>query len=260
MSHRDDALRDLDGARILDAMRWAARSAAARTLADFSEAAGHDARWLGLTRHILLEDRLDRVFSLGRYYVPEGADAATGMDVVVAELTQEDIASMPVIPPGTVKRANIQGSPGWTTGKHHFLIQSFQPGEVDEIRWERKSETKQEVARQPNPDAPALLEIPPAMRPVPIINVALDAPVLVLAHSLNPINGSSELYLGLPSITLEHDGSWHWRHALHDQRPSGPGAQIPTPNHPASPNDVPDAPVRLRDQKPGRESLEEERA
>jgi hypothetical protein len=260
MTYRRDALRDLDALKVLDAMRWAARSAGARTLADYSEAAGHDALYLGVTRHTLLKDRLDRVFSLGRYFVPEGSDAAAGMDVVVAELTHEDIASMPVIPPGAVKGASIHGSPGWSTGKHHFLIQSFPPGGVDAIRWERKSETKQLVARQPNPDVPVLFDLPPSMRPAPIIDVALDAPVLVLAHSLNAADGSSELVLGLPSDGLEHGECWHWRESLRDQGPFGSGAQIPAPPQPASPNDVPDAAVRLRHQHTGRESLEEGRA
>jgi hypothetical protein len=252
MTYQDDALRRLDESGVLDAIRWAAHSAGARTLADFSEAAGHDAAWLGTTRHVLFKDRLDRVLSLGKYYVPKGSDWAAGMDVVLAELTPGDIASMPVVPPGTVTRANIHGSPGWSTSEDHFLIQSFQPGKVDQIRWERKSETKQEVARQRSPDALTLFELPAQTLQVQTIDVAPNAPVLVVAHALNPTDGRSELYLGLPSSDHLQGRPWHWRCALHYRHPPGPGAQLPLPRHPTGPNDVADAPVRLRNQEPER--------
>jgi hypothetical protein len=252
-TYRENALQRLRAARILDAILWAARSAAARTLADFSEAADHDAAWLGTTRHVLFRDRLDRVFSLGRYSVPQGSDSAAGIDVVLAELTPQDISSMPAIPPGTVTRANMHGSPGWSTGEDRFLLQAFRPGKVDKIQWQLKSETKQEVARQQSPDVIVLFELPAQASHTPATDVATDALVLVLAHSLNPTTGQLELYMGLPSSDRQQNKAWHWRHALHNQPPSGPGVQLPQPQHPASPNGVPDAPVRLRNREPARE-------
>lgn len=71
MSGRDDLVSTLDRAGVLVGIRWAYLSAAGRVLEDYSEAAGHDATWVGVTRFTLFRDRLDRVFSCRRYAAAE---------------------------------------------------------------------------------------------------------------------------------------------------------------------------------------------
>lgn len=246
MSYKTEALKALEECGVLDAMLWAAKSAGDRTLADYSEDAGHDGRWLGLTRHILLDDRLNRAFALGKYALPEEFDGATGADIVLAELSDNDRRTMPAIKPHTVKRANLQGSPGWSIGEHHFLIQSFHPGEVDSIRWQVLSETKQAVAAQPNPDEPPLFDLQENSEQTPTVEVSSDSPILVLAHSLDPTTGASELYLGLPCLDSVNGKSWHWRKPLHKQPPTGKGIKTYSVSHSDNPNDIADVEVRLR--------------
>lgn len=256
MSYETEALKALEKCGVLDAMRWAARSAADRTLADYSEDTGHDGRWLGMTRHILLEDRLNRVFALGKYALPEELDPAAGADIVLAELSKNDRRTIPAIKPHAVKRANVQGSPGWSTGEYHFLIQSFQPGEVDSIRWQALSETKQAIAAQPNPDEPPLFDLKANSEQTPAVEVPSGSPVLVLAHSLDPSTGASGLYLGLPCLDPAKGKSWHWRIPLHKQPPAGGGIKTyPVPRS-DNPNDVADVEVRLRPRSAANDSGE----
>ena len=85
MSERQDVITSFEGAGVLPGIRWAYLSATARVSGDYSEAAGHDATWVGITRFTLFRDRLDRVFACGRYAVREGADAELSLDVLHAE-------------------------------------------------------------------------------------------------------------------------------------------------------------------------------
>jgi hypothetical protein len=87
MSYQDETLRELTALGVLDALRWAAASASARALSDYSEPAGYNATTLGTDRHHLLVDRIDRVFSLGKYFIPSGEDSGAGLDLVFIELT-----------------------------------------------------------------------------------------------------------------------------------------------------------------------------
>jgi len=246
VTYRSETIQDLAGLGVLGALRWAASSATTRVLADYSEAAGYNATSLGMNRHVLLQDRLDRVFSLGKYYIPEGADASLGLDLVFAELSAYDIDSFPALLPGVAKRADIHGSPGWRIGQHHFLLQSFTPGGVDEIRWIQKSPTKQQIARQLNPDQEPLFEMPSDVIP-PLVFDDIATPILVLAHSLNPYTSTAEWFLGLPrTADYEDDGPWYWLYDLHNQQPIGGGSYIPTPQSPLDPNDIADGYACLR--------------
>lgn len=237
-------------------MLWAKRSSDGRTLADYSEEAGHDGQWLGTTRYVLLKDRLNRVFTLGEYALPEGSDPALGADVVLTGLSENDQRTMPTIEQGVVKRANLRGSPGWSTGKYHFLIQSFSPGGIDEIRWQSHSETKQAIAARPNPDEPQLFALDASSDSTPPVEVPHDSPVLILAHSLNPLTGAAELYLGLPCLDPAKGVSWHWRIPLHNEPLAGGGIKSRPMSPVDDPNDVADVEVHLRPRSASNDSGE----
>ena len=86
MTEKTDLIAKLQAAEIFNGIRWAYASAVSRTLADYSEDAGHDSAWLGSTRYTLFRDRLDRVFSCGKYGLQSGEDSAAGLDLVRIEL------------------------------------------------------------------------------------------------------------------------------------------------------------------------------
>ena len=139
-------------AGVLAGIRWSYVAATSRVLDDYSEAAGHDATWAGMTRFTYFRDRLDRVFACGRYAVPAGSDAAISLDVLHAELTERDIETMPQLSTDLVMRADLNGSPGWAWQDWRWLLASCVFGKIDELPWPRKSPTKQRVAQQHNPD------------------------------------------------------------------------------------------------------------
>lgn len=248
-----DRLRE---ARVTDAITWAYASAIERTLLDYSEDAGHDASWLGQTRHILFRDRLDRVFSCGRYALVPGADDSEGLDLVHAQLTDRDIATMPALAPDLVSRGNLNGSPGWVFQDFRFLLASSLVGKIDSVPWTQKSPTKQQVARQSNPEPPPTLfdDLPPEVVGglVALTAGPLDLDTYVVSHSLDPINDRRELVFGLPRLNSGGGDAWHWYEDLLASPPR-PGGQRPNEPVEPSPSDIPDAPVRLR-RKPAEES------
>jgi len=113
MNEHDEVIKGFEDAGVLDGIRWAYQSATSRVLADYSEAAGHDSTWVGTTRFVLFRDRLDRVFSCGRYSVGTDSVVEASLDLLHAELTFVDVSTMPQLPSGLVIRANLNGSPGW---------------------------------------------------------------------------------------------------------------------------------------------------
>jgi hypothetical protein len=115
---------DLEAASVLAGVRWAYTSATALTLEDYSEAAGHDAAWLGNTRFTLFRDRLDRVFACGRYVLKPGSDATASLDLLRAELSDHDIATLPPLAPDLMCRSDLNGSPGWVWQGWRFLLTS----------------------------------------------------------------------------------------------------------------------------------------
>jgi hypothetical protein len=268
MREQDEALRDLSAAHVLDGLRWSARSSVARTMEDFDPDTGHDQGWLGYTFHKLLKDRLDRVFSCGRYAVsapdesgleeleeleesvPE--DAEVGLDVLGAGLTQRELDTMPRVAPGVVSRADLNGSPGWRSGSWRWLLASFAYGGADRILWPRKSPTKRRVAAQPDPDQLAF-DLDAMGLPVLAELARADGTdgtkTLVLGHALDPDSGRAELPLGRPRLNSGGGDAWHWRTDLLSDGPAGGGqfgfAGRASPDPPSS-EDVADAPVRLR--------------
>ena len=99
----------------------------------------------------LFRDRLDRVFACDRYSLGAGSEPAAGLDILYAELTERDVATLPIIDPELVYRSDIDGSPGWTSAALRFLLASCRFGQIDQILWSQKSPTKQRVAKQSNP-------------------------------------------------------------------------------------------------------------
>jgi len=84
-----------------------------------------------------------------------------------------------------------------------FLLASGVFGKLDQLSWPRKSPTKQQVARQYNPEPPqptlfetfaseeiAGLEIAPQG------DLELDLPTYVVAHSVDPLGRQMELVYG----------------------------------------------------------------
>ena len=159
MAEQQDVIEGLTAAGVLTGIRWAYESATRRSLEIYSEADGHDSAWLGHTRFTLFRDRLDRVFACERYAVPT-ADGRLDVDVLCAELSERDLATMPRLAPGLVRRADLRGSAGWAYRRHWFLIASAEFGRLETLPWQEKSVTKQLVAMQPSPDLrqPSLFE------------------------------------------------------------------------------------------------------
>jgi hypothetical protein len=241
--------------RVLDAIRWAFMSAVRRTAADYDEDTGHDALWVGVNRYVLFRDRLDRVFSLGRYVVADDAEANAGLDVVTGGLTDEDIRTMPQIAPGLVTRSDVKGSPGWQFGGIRWLLSSAPIGEVNGIDWSRKSPVKQRAASQPDPDAKLVTllhlalddEVAAELLKRSDENSEMDIPTLIVAHAQDVDTDRQQLILGLPSHASETGDSWAWRQNLLGGRPPEGGVPVGPPAvSPDDSGDVADAPVRLR--------------
>lgn len=257
MSEQEDALQDLEGTRVLDGLRWAAQSSAERVLSDFDADTGHDQGWLGYTHHKLLKDRIDRVFSCGKYAVPSPDEDAAGMDVLGAGLSQQDLLDMPHVSTGVVLRDDLNGSPGWRTREWRWLLASFRYGDGERIPWPQKSPTKQRVAAQPQPDQlafdaeqmgmPGLADVLADLSQLPVAPTT----TLVMGHSLDPFAGGLQLPFGRPRLNHGGGDCWYWMTDLLDGwNPAGGRGRLGGAGSPAGPgpNVVPDAPVRLRRQ------------
>lgn len=263
MSEREDVIASFEESGVLSGIRWAFVSATGRVFGDYSEPAGLDATWVGITRFTLFRDRLDRAFACGRYAVRDGADAGLSLDVLQAELTERDIATLPRLAPDLVRRADLNGSPGWAWQGWRWLLASSAYGKVDELPWPQKSPTKQRVARQRNPDPnQASLfddfaddEVPGLAALVAAATHQLDRETLVVAHSQDVDHDGRELVIGRARLNVGGGDAWHWRHDLLDVPPSQGGRGSITKPGPTGAETVPDAPVRLRRlgvEEPGR--------
>jgi hypothetical protein len=255
MSEQDDAISDLRGNDVLPGLAWAWTSARRQTLQSFDPETGHDQGWLGYNAFKVLVDRLDRVFSLGRFMVPEDEDPALGADLVAQGLTSGEFERMPRLLPGTVVRDDLNYSPGWRSGGWRILLQSYGGRDIDQIPWPQKSRTKRRVANQPRPDQPMLplevLDLRMAFDALEDLSELAPAErvivTLVGAYSIDAVTGESAFYLGHPRLNVHGGDAWHWRVLVEDGTSAGPGRRMPasTPSGtPSSP--VADAPVRLR--------------
>ncbi|MEN8671743.1 hypothetical protein [Nocardioides sp.] len=253
MSERERILSSLGKTDVLWGIRWAYESAARRTREDYDDPTGHNATWVGINRWILLCDRLDRVFSCGRYATREHSPGAVGLDILYATLTDEEQATFPHIPPGTVVRDDLVGSPGWSNGDVRWLLASAEFGGVDEINWSRRSQVKQRTAKQIDPDndqlsiLDVLMDDPGAAKLREALERAIefDITTLVVTHTHDIDTNDRELYLGLPSME-DRDTAWAWKENLLTAPPADGGRQTPPASEPDGPSNVPDAPVRLR--------------
>jgi hypothetical protein len=254
VSEQRDLVAALEAAGVLAGIRWAFCSAADRVLDDYSEAAGHDATWLGITRFTLFRDRLDRVFSCHRYALDQAIDGSTGLDILRAELSERDIAAMPRLDPDLVERSDLNGSPGWAWQGRRWLLASAPFGKIDTLPWPERSQTKQWIAEQRNPD-PDQLSLFDGLAHGEVAGLAaladgtpqLDRETLVVAHSLDVDHEGRELVLGRARLNAGGGRAWHWRTDLLASPPTG-GEQHPGGNSTPSAQDdgASDAPVRLR--------------
>jgi hypothetical protein len=271
MAEQQEVIAELTAAGVLAGIRWAYESATRRSLESYCEADGHDPAWLGHTRFTLFRDRLDRVFACARYAVPT-VDGQLDRDLLQAELSERDLATLPRVAPGVVSRRDLRGSAGWSYRRHWFLIASAEFGRVDTLPWLEKSVTKQLVAAQPGPDhrQPSLFEdvltdgvvpdhllpegeaagiaLPP--RPDPVLLAAdrqLKLPAFIVAHSLDAETGEIELTFGRPWLNLRGGSAWHWREdLLAVPLPAVRRTDVPGAANADTLSSVPDAQVRLR--------------
>jgi hypothetical protein len=251
VSEHQDIMADLGNAGVIGAVRWAYLSAIARSLETYSEADGHDAAWLGNTRYTLFRDRLDRVFACERYGVDAG-NADADLDLLYDQLSERDIDTMPRLDAGLVERSNLNGSPGWAFGAIRFLLASGVFGKLDQLPWPQRSLTKQAVAgqRNPEPPQPSLFD-DPALEELGGLQALLEATqdldltTCVVAHGLESLSQQAELIFGRPRLNAGGGQAWHWYEDLLETPPAGGGRRVDVPM-PIGPNQVPDAPVRLR--------------
>jgi hypothetical protein len=255
VSEQQQVMMALGEAGVLGGIRWAYVSATDRVAEDYSEAAGHDATWAGMTRFTLLRDRLDRVFACGKYALASGGDNSVSQDLLHAELTERDIATMPHLDPDLVERADLNGSPGWAWQEWRWLLASCAYGKIEQLPWPQKSPTKQQVARQPNPEPPqptlfegladgeiAGLEL------LGTHDAQLDHRTLVVAHAQDIDHDEREAVVGRPRLNAGGGQAWHWHHNLLAEPPSRGGRRRGDAPSSPSTDSVPDAPVRLRRQ------------
>lgn len=260
MSEQQDALEDLGSRDVLWGLSWANASAYRRTMQDYDPDTGHDQGWVGSTAHKLYCDRLNRVFSTGKYAVESPEVALAGLDTVAAGLAPGEYPKMPVIAPGVVTRSDVNGSPGWRCGEWRFLLASFVYGEIDRIPWQQKSPTKRRVASQNKPRGfieqqpmlPLGDEFDPSLEAI-VQALAeededVDVTTLIVGHSVERELGIRQLYIGRSRFNRGGGEAWYWKHdllATNFGTPSTgttPAAPGPLPGS----SDVQDAPVRLR--------------
>ncbi|WRS29212.1 hypothetical protein U6G28_06640 [Actinomycetaceae bacterium MB13-C1-2] len=237
---------------VLAGIAWAYRSASSRLAEDFSEPAGYNATCAGVLLRALFEDRLDRVFSCGKYAVDLGQSGDSGLDFLFAELTPGEISTFPQISPGVVSRFNLNGSAGWRVEDVRWLLASARPGEVNTIEWARKSETKQLVARQlgKSKDNPSLFDSfgdDSVHEGLFVANgLPIDFDTLVVGYSLDLITLKQELVVGQSQWNPDGASAWYWTvDLLEDQTPGEAHGEFFAPSL-VQPDEVPDAPVKLR--------------
>ena len=172
---------------------------------DYSDAAGHDATWAGMTRFTLLRDRLDRVFACGKYALATGGDDSVSQDLLHAELTERGHPTMPHLAPDLVERADLNGSSGWAWQEWRWLLASCAYGKIDQLPWPQKSPTKQQVAsqRNPEPPQPSLFEGLDDAEVAGLVllgspDAQLDRQTLVVAHTQDMDHDEREVVDGPP--------------------------------------------------------------
>lgn len=255
MSERDDAIEDLRANQVLAGIAWAWVSTLQQTLGSYDPETGHGQGWLGYNAFVVLTDRLDRVFSLGRFALEPNLDPALGTDWLAQGLADREYERMPQMQPDVVIRDDLNGSPGWRCSGWRILLQSFGGLDIDRIPWSQKSWTKRRVAAQPTPDEPMLpfevLPVPMAMDVLGDLSgqPPVDRPIVTLVgtYSIDAVTLESAFYIGHPRLNYRGDDAWHWKFRLDADGYDGNERGRPTATPGDSPvSPVPDAPVRLR--------------
>lgn len=254
MDEETDVTSRLEDCGFLAGVRWAFESRQERLRADYLPGAGYRGASGGIMAHELFIDRMNRVCSTEDFLLSENVDPQEGRDLLVEELSAEQVRTMPLIPQGVIARSNPNNSPGFVFDDIRVLFASFPFGGADDIVWLRKSPTKQGVARQPRPDVVEMdgLDLPP----LPTITEIGDfeGRTFILAHSFNIDPWAGELYLGSSRLGRSARGArnpWNWRRDLLGF--SSPGESFGWTTGPRLPagsptTSVADAPVRLRGQ------------
>lgn len=249
-----DLLPALERGQALSLIQWVAATAAARVSKDFDEDAGHDQAVVGFLSYKYHCDLFDRATSSGRYALPADAPAGLGLDIVRRGITDEAYESMPRLEPGSIRRSNFRGSPGWAVNDVRWVLQSFGFGNIDQIVWAQKSDTKQAVARQVYVDETSYLFSyeqlgveEPLAEP---LDDAFVGTTLVLCHSYDKETGSYQEYIGDSKVSERYgDGPWYWRRlvASGGVTPSGSATTTEKDLPGTAPSvDVEDASVRIR--------------
>ena len=230
MSEQQDLIEEFEAAGVLAGIRWSYRAATSRTLEIFSEADGHDAALLGNLRFTLFRDRLDRVFVCDRYELQPGSAATDHLDLLYAELSQDDIRTMPQLASDLVHRADLTGSPGWAFGQRRFLLAACAFDKLDSLAWPRRSGTKQRVAqqRQPNPAQASLFEVAvdkeiAGLEEMLTAAYRLDLETFVVAHTLDVLSQDMELVLGRARLNSDGGEAWYWYQDLLSLPPADGG-------------------------------------
>lgn len=198
----------------LEALVWAARSAIQRVKDDHSAEAGYNSRTFGNNFREILLDRLHRVFSTHAYTLPQDAAPNSGQDVVYAELSREEIETMPLISPGLITFSEVRQSPVWHYKEIRLFLQSAGSNSFDKMGWNH-SRVKREIACAPYcPDtitSPLQTEIDLFGKVHPNSTVPPNAIPLVFAYKVNQFEGLCGLTIGRPKDDTLKTGSWHWR-------------------------------------------------
>ncbi|MBQ1017969.1 hypothetical protein KBX71_08835 [Micromonospora sp. D93] len=264
MTEDEKVVAEMTADGIVGALRWAVASAHTRAWADFDPETGHNQTVLGIAAHTLLADRQDRAFRLEKYI---STDDARDQDVLLAGLLPPEQGTMLTV--AGVERADLNNSPAWRYGQYRWFLSSFEFGKVHEIAWGRKSPTKRKIAAQTGSDSldqfvlPGTYEDrvgegldPVTLRELLAANERNSVLNIVLAHSLDPDTGATELFLGRPRLNIGGGKPWVWlRSLLPGDGGTGSGIRTDASDStvPANSADVSDAPVRLRPRVVGQE-------
>lgn len=220
MSEEREAREFLLNAGFLHDVRDAHEATTRIVFSSLSRADGFKERSFGYTAFDVLESQLDRVFRTGEHAV----DHQPTLDDVV------------------VTRDNLNGSPGWRCGPYRVLLKRYELGEVDAIRWDKLSPTKQAISKMDFPDDPQLA--------LDLGEIEVDTRVvtLVLAHSASEEPMEMELFLGRPRFNADRGSPWWWRIAVsRESLGDDPRVALAEPTLPIWDDEEADVPLRLRD-------------
>jgi hypothetical protein len=240
MSEQEQAISELESDGVLEGIRWAWKSASAQTLRSFMPSTGHDQAWLGYNAFKVFTDRLDRVFSCGRFESEDNVSRTDRGRLLREGLMAGEYEEMPRLAPELVVRSDLHGSFGWRRGSWRILLQSYGALAVDDIRWPQKSPTKREVAAQRERslrasqlmlplDGQALPMAAEVVGDIPAMSSSMPVTTLVGAYSIDASTRKSSIYLGRTRYNRNGERPWHWRVRLdragEDDRPDDPQAQ-----------------------------------